>query len=222
MRKTFFIALSIIFSTIVYGQNVSETYSVNTNISKDACWNIINKWVVNGFYIYHTVVDYEDKGTGSIVVKGRYNPELEGMISTRYNQLIPCIEFMLEIKCGEKSCTIAFGELYCTFNTGTTTALDINNIAVLEASTAEMKTITRAGNRFTYNNELKQHVEDMALLLTDAQTKANDTTLKKKDRKINQKLYDQHSVEFLVYAKAYNDMKLFSTHVLREISVYLQ
>lgn len=222
MKKTFLIALSILFSTIVYGQNVSETYKVNTNISKDACWNKINEWEVYGFFRYHTVVDYEDKGSGWIVVKGRYNPEIDEMISTRYNQLVPCIEFVLEIKCGEKTCTISFRELYYTFNTGTTTALDINNIAVLEASTAEMKTINRAGNRFTYNNELKRYVEDMALLVTDAQTKANDRTFKKKDRKYNQKLYDVRSVEFRIYAKAYNDMKLFAPHILREISVYLQ
>ena len=54
-----------------------------------------------------------------------------------------------------------------------------------------MKAINNAGVRFTYNNELKQHFEELAKLMLDAKTKASDLTLKKKERKNNQKLYDQ-------------------------------
>lgn len=215
-------AMSVFLSTVTYAQYMGDQHKINTSLTKDICWNKINEWVVDGFHRYHTVVDYEDKDFGWIVVKGRYNPELDGMISTLYNQLTPIIEFVLEFKCGDKSCTIVFREFYYTFNLGKTIVVDINNVEIIKSSTAELKAINRAGGQFAYNNELKQDLGEKALLLTDIQTKANDRTLKKKGRKLNQKLYDLHSVEFRVLAKAYNDMKLFAPHILREISVYLQ
>ena len=222
MKKPFLLALSILFSTISYCQDVSEPHKFDTNISKDACWNKINKWVVDGFYRYQAKVYREDKESGWIVVEGQYIPEMDGTISTQYNMQVPNIDFTLEIKCEEKSYTIAIRELYFSFNTGPVSAFDINNIAVVEASTAELKALTRAGAILIYNNELKQNVQEIALLLNDAQIKANDLSLKRKDRKYYQNLYDQHSAEFRVYAKAYNDMKLFAAHIQREISVYLQ
>jgi len=222
MKKTLLIALSVLYSSIVYGQNVSEPYKVNTNLTKDACWNKINEWVVNGFYRYHAEVEYEDKASGLIVVKGQYNPEKDGMISTLYNLNVPCIVFVLLIKCQDTSYTMTFEELYFDLNPGNTLATDINNIAVLEASTAEIKTLTRAGGVITYHSELKRNVDNLALSLADAEIKANDRTLKRKDRKYNQILYDRYIVELRVYSKAYNDMKLFEAHILREISVLFQ
>ena len=201
---------------------MKEFYKFNTNLSIDDCWKRINEWTVNGFYQYQTDVSYEDKANGQIEIKGRYNPEIEGMISTIYKQLVPQVEFKLKIKCEEKSYTVTFIDFYYTFNTGTVSALDIKNIAVLEASTAEMNVIGHTGNRFVYNDQLKQYLDYTSLILLDAQKKANDRTLKRKDRKENQTLYDSYSTEFRVKGKAFNDMKLFANHILRELSVYLQ
>lgn len=222
MKKQLLIVLSIIISANVYSQYVTEPQNVDTNLSKEACWKKINEWVVNGFYRYNAVVDYEDKTSGWITVKGQYNPEIDGLTCTLHKQLIPCIEFLIDIKCAEKSCAIAFKELYYTFKFGPTSADDINNIATLESSTAEMMIIEHAGNLIKYNNELKSFVEDKANLLIDLKTKSNDPYLKEKERNNNLHLYKQQSIEFLVYAKAYNDMKLFAPHILREISMYLQ
>ena len=178
--------------------------------------------MVDGYYRYYAEVDDEDKEFGYIVVKGHNTPEIDGLITTQYYRHEPRIDFLLEIKCEEKACKIVFGKLYFSLDQGTKSASDINNIAVLEASTAELNALTRAGAILTYNNELKRNVEDIELLMNDAQTKANDSTLKRNERKQNQNLYDQYSVEFRVYATAYYDMKLFAAHIQREISVYLQ
>lgn len=222
MKNVFLIAVSILFIAIAYSQDVKEFYSANTNLSKDDCWKRINQWAVNGFYLYQTEVSYEDKANGQIEIKGRYNPEIDGMISTSYKQLVPQIKFKLKITCEANSYTVTFIDFYYTFNAGTVSALEIKNNAVLEASTAEMNVISHAGNRFVYNDQLKQYLDYTSLIMSDAQKKANDRTLKRKDRKGNQILYDSYSVDFRVKGKAFNDMKILANHILRELSVYLQ
>lgn len=221
MKRTFLIALNFILCTTIYGQFVDEAVNRTTNLSKDECWKEINKWAIDGFYRYKAEIIHEDKVSGRIVLRGRYIAEMEGLISFTYQMNVPLIDFLINIKCGEKSCEIVFEDLYWSCTTGPVSAFDITSVAVLEQSTKELKVVNNAGGRFIYNDGLKNRVVKLMQMLSDAESKAEDATLKRKERKDNQRLVDSYTTEFLVYAKAFNDMETLSNQILREISVYL-
>ncbi len=222
MKRTYLMAITIFAAISVYSQNIGESIIVNKDISKEDFIKKINKWVVNSFYQYNSKYDILDKSSDVILVRGNFTPKKEGMISTTYNIQIPHIEFAIEFKYVYGVCIVVFKDLNYRFITSDISIIDIKNIAVLESSTAEIKAITDAGLIFRYSDDMKNHIDDVTKLKTDSKSKSIDQSLKRKERANYQKLYDQYSSEYLVFSKAYYDMKLFGLQLIREIRVNME
>lgn len=177
----------------------------DSRIIKSEVFEVVKKWIVLTLDSYDATISYEDKSSGSIVIKGKYKDDNNILMAKMLKFVIPYVIFQLEIQCEDGKLMAHFNKIEYTYVTLDESSYGLNN-RVLDTLIRELEAIKslmiRKGEQWTIDDSFENEYERLRISMNQARGGKDNSSLSRKERREFKQYYERNEAKYDVFKYA--------------------
>lgn len=184
------------------------------------------RWVVANEDKYGTRIAYENPSTGSMIIKGEFRDDNNGLQCVRNDLINPFASFTIEVNCAERQVTAEMTEANYEYKVGYGSIYSLRTF-ILKWCKQEMEEIERIirykGDKVScYDQYFADTAEEYETKKEKAEGIEKDETISKKERKKAKKYLEDNRWRGNPYRYVDNMATIWYPKILRSLMEFVQ
>lgn len=173
-------------------------------LNKKVAWDATKRWLATCMDSKNATIAYENYDEGTMIIKGWYKDTDNYLSCVREGLIVPYVNYELEINVSDNSYCAKYNKIvYEPRSVGGYMDYSYMSKYMLQRLINEMGEIKnlmiRKGEKWTINNDIVRKGDELDAKIKEAQTKMDDKTIPKKERKQYKKYYEENNGRESVY-----------------------
>ena len=202
MKKTVFFLICLVATLTSHADH--KTVIKNSTVTKEQCFEAVKKWTVKNLDPYNAVISYEDKSSGTLIIKGHFKDEDNDLYACKEGYIVvPYVDFQLEIQCKEGQVEANFNHIQYSYKSTYGGDYSSHSTFILKRMRNELDEIRKLmiskGEVWEIDDSFEKKYKELDERLKYSEAKKDDKSISKKERKSHERFYEENDGRELVY-----------------------
>ena len=194
MKKFLLVCVLLMAMSFSYASQNVEI--VDARIKRSEIFEVVKKWTITTLDAYDATILYEDKNSGNIIIKGKYQHKGNYLSARILKHVIPYVTFQIEVQCDDGKVVGTLREIEYSY---VTLDEDLHGLPskALDRLICEFETIRNImiekGENWIVDDSFVNEYKEQKALMDEAARKKEDVSLPKSERRKWKKYYENET-----------------------------